>query len=309
MRYVLPLLLLALGASACNKTESTAVPAAPSAPPRPALSMDVTPTGADDPVLATVNGQPVTMADVRLALRLTKPDDPVSEEQIGPVLDGLIRQEIVAQAAAAAGLDKDPKFQADNAKAAAPYNAFRRRALGDAYFHAEVAKAAPVTEAEAQQFFDENKAILTSEVRVEQYLTRDANLAEAAHKQILAGKTIGDIVRASMPQLPLTDKPWELGWQPWQIVPEPWRKPLAEMKIGETSGVIAGPNKRYWVIKLVERRPSKAMDFAQAKAGIIQHLTDVRAEAAREHIGDNLIPAAKVVRHKPAAKPAVPPEP
>ena len=47
---------------------------------------------------------------------------------------------------------------------------------------------------------------------------------------------------------------------------------------------------------------------AAAKAGIIQHLTDVRAEAARAHMADGLIPAAKIVRHKYVAKPAAPAE-
>lgn len=309
MRHVLPFLLLLLSASACKRSEPTPSSTAAAPPPSPALAMAVTPTDADDPILATVNGQPVTMADVRMALRLKSATEEVPEEQIGPMLDGLIRQELIAQAAAAEGLDKDAKYQSDLAIASASVNAFRRRALGDAYHHAQVAKLPAVTEAEAQKFFDENQSTLASDVRVEQYLTRDLAAAEAAHKQILAGKSIGDIVRAAHPGMPETEKPWELNWQPWQLVPEQWREPLSKMKPGETSGVIAGPKNRFWIIKLVERRVSQNMDFAQAKAGIIQHLTDLRAEAAREHVGDPLIAAAKIVRHKHAPKPHVDPEP
>ncbi len=309
MRHVLSFILLLLLVSACKRSESLPPAPAPAVHPVPALPMAATTTDAEDPILATVNGQAVTMADVRMALRLKSPTDDVPEEQIEPLLDGLIRQELVAQSAAQLGLEKDAHYQTDLAIASAPLNAFRRRALGDAYFHAQAAKLPPVTDAEAQKFFEDNRETLASEVRVEQFLTRDLAAAEAAHKEILAGKSIGDIARAAHPGLPVTEKPWELAWQPWQLVPEQWRAPLAKMKPGETSGVISGPKNRYWIIKLLERRPSQTMDFAQARAGIIERLTAERTEATREHMADPLIGAAKIVRHKHVAKAKVDLEP
>ena len=117
MRHFLPLLVLSLAAVACGQRAPAPAPVAPSAPQPPALSMTVTPTTIDDSVLATVNGQPVTISDVRMALRLTRADQDPEEAQLGPALEGLIRQEIIVQAAVGIGLDKDPKYQADYAKA------------------------------------------------------------------------------------------------------------------------------------------------------------------------------------------------
>ena len=305
MRHFLPLLVLSLAAVACGQRAPAPAPVAPSAPQPPALSMTVTPTTIDDSVLATVNGQPVTISDVRMALRLTRADQDPEEAQLGPALEGLIRQEIIVQAAVGIGLDKDPKYQADYAKAAAPLNAFRRRALGDAYYHAKVAALPPPTDAEAQQFFDANREILASEVHVQQILTRDLARANAALQEVQAGNPFDDVARDLLPPTADNQKPWDGGWQPWQLVPEPWRGALAKLKPGEVSGVIVGPAKRFWVLKLLERRPSKTADFAQAKAEILKHLTDQRAEAARAHVGDELMGAAKIVRHQaPPHKPA-----
>ncbi len=308
MRHVLPVTVLLLSAAACNKSEPVVTHTASAAKPSPALAMAVTPTDADDPVLATVNGAPLTMDDVRIALRM-KPDDPEpTEEQLTGVLDGIIRREIIAQHAAELGLDKTPRYLNSYAKAAAPLNAFRHRALGEALLQAEIAKLPPITDAEAQKFFDENKETLASDFHVEQVLFRDIVTAQQAHESIKGGKSLADIAGAAIKEVAPNEKPWDLGWQPWQLLPEQWRKPLTTMKPGETSGVITGPKNRFWVIKLVEKRPSKLVDFASAKAGIVQRLTDMRAEEARSHVGDELMGKAKIVRHQHAPKPPKPSE-
>jgi peptidyl-prolyl cis-trans isomerase C len=308
-RAICPLLALSLLAAACTKSEPPAQrPATPAAPTHPALPVATTLTAAEDPVLATVNGTPVTMADVRLSLRLTKDDQLVEEAKLDPVLDTLIRQEIVAQAAAAAKLDQGVKYLEGYAKVAAPLNAYRRRALGDAWFQAEVAKLPPITDAEAQAYFDANKETLTNEFHLEQLMVREPAKAAQMLKDVRAGKSLREVYLATNPDTAARESPWDVGWMPWQLVPEQWKPVLAKLKLGETSDLIAGANKRFWIIRLVEKRPSKFADFAAAKAGILQHLTDVRAEEARGRLGDELVSQAKIIRHKPAAKPGNAPE-
>ena len=310
----LPSLALALCATACHQNAApaatTAAPtaAAPHAPT--ALAMTTTPTAAEDPVLATVNGHPITMADVHLALRLKTFDEPVPPEKLGPVLDGLIRQELTAQAAEKAGLDQVPKYRADYAKAAAPLEVFRRRVLGDAWFAQEVAAKVTIPETEVQQYFDDHKALFSSEFRVGQILTRDEAKAKAALATLAAGKSFDEVARAELGPAAGEGKPWELNWMPWQLLPQPWHTPLQTLKPGDVSPLIAGPSKRFWVIKLLDKRPAAGVTLESVRPAITEYLRNAAIEAKRGTSADELIAGAHIVRRlPPPTAPAAAPTP
>ena len=305
------LIVTFLLAAACNRPTPPSDAPAPQAPKQPTpLPMDVTQTGAEDPVLATVNGQPITLADVRLALHLKSEEDEVPDDRLEAVIGTLIRQEVIAQRAAELHLDQLPQYQLGYSKAVAPANAYRRKALGDAFFHKEVEAAITVSDAEAQKYYDEHAELLRAEFRVEQYLTRDRGKANTALKSLRAGASIADVNRADLPGLPADQKPWELGWIHWQTIPEEWQKPLTTLKVGETSDIIASPTRRFWIIKLLERRTAADVDFAKLRPSIVEHLRAKKVEAARVDMGADLFGKAKIVRRKsPLPPPLADPEP
>lgn len=278
---------------------ATAAPAA--APAHPALPMAHTETTADDPVLATVNDKTITMWDVRTALRLKSEEDEVTPEQLDLVLDMLIRQELIAQEASRVGLDRDPGYVAALAKVEAPVLAFRRRALGDAYFKQIVAAQVTVSDAEVTAYYDANKALFESEFRIAQYLTKDEARAKAASAALQRGKSFDDVARAEFAGLPVDQKPWELGWSPWQLLPVPWQQALMHMKVGENSAILQGEGHRFWIIRLLEKRPAKDASQQKIKADILTHLRDRAVEAKRNGMGDDLVAKAKIVRRKAAA--------
>ncbi len=92
------------------------------------------PAPAADPILAKVNGQPIYLSDVKIAAQsLPANMQAMPPEQIYPrVLDSMISEMVLADAARKAGIDKDPAVQRQIAAASDQVldNAFLSKELG-----------------------------------------------------------------------------------------------------------------------------------------------------------------------------------
>ena len=104
----------ALPGSAWAQTAPAAAPAAPATPATPSASAATTaPAALPDPVLATVNGQPIRSTDLALAARTLPPQlRQMPPQMLQPlILDQLIDLKATADQARKLGLEKQPEVQ------------------------------------------------------------------------------------------------------------------------------------------------------------------------------------------------------
>ncbi|MBI2893734.1 MAG: peptidyl-prolyl cis-trans isomerase [Deltaproteobacteria bacterium] len=257
-------------------------------------------------VLATVNGAPITEADVRLLARAgghgagggeeegeERPPEPPPEQK-RQILETIIRDELVAQRAVELHLDTDQAFRDEVAARQAELDAFRRRRLVDLFYRRQ-REEANVTEADARRYFDANSARLKKQVHVWQILVRSEARIEEVRRELDAGTGFEDVARGQFPALPEGRRPWDLGFLRWNQIPDPWRPVLDHLAKGRTSGVIRGPRNRFWIIKLIDEREDPDVTFETWRANIIETLRAERIESRRAQTARELRTKARVV--------------
>lgn len=292
-RTTASLLALVLSLVACEQQP---------APPKPgagAPSSSAAAAAPGDKILARVNGAPITETDVKLR---SKPPTGHTGETAKPppdpkaVLDNLVLDEIAAQRAVELGLDKDPAYQSKLREMEASLNAFKRQELSQRFFAKEVGDKAKVSDEATKKYFDEHAREIRSEYHVMQLLfTRDEAGARAASEEIKKGASFDELAKKKFPGLPESMKPpWDLGYLKWNQIPDAWWPVIFGMKPGDVSGVIAGEESRYWVVKLVDRRELPQTSFEDMKPRIQAVLGRKQSESGRAAIVDELKKRAKV---------------
>lgn len=248
-------------------------------------------------VLATVNGVPITEADLRLASKRTGAHGtegaPTDEKE---VLENIIQQELARQRAVELGLDRESAYQEQLAKIEAQASAFKRSRLSAAFFQQEVARRAAVSDEEARGYFERNLVQLRTEMHVWQILRRDTDSIEQALHDLADGMPFETVAGKAFPEMPNMDrKPWDLGYLKWSQIPEAWREVIQDLNIGETSDVIRGPNNRFWIIQLVDKREDPAVAFADVEPRIMKILMDQKEQKLREELRHELRDTARII--------------
>ena len=258
------------------------------------------PSQSPDDVLVSVNDTPIVKADVDFALRGGHDNEVVPRRRDG-VLEHIIRQELARQKAVELGLDADLGFQEKLCRMEAQLNAFKRRELSELYFRHETARHAEAGDAEAKQYFAENAEMIRTESHVWQILVRKEERSEQALNDIQQGAPFEEVARRQFPDLPeAAGAPWDLGYLRWTQVPKPWRSVVHDLKDGEVSGIIRGPNHRFWIIKLIDKREAPYITFESVKPIIVQHLKNSRIEELHETAYRDLRASANIVYVKNA---------
>lgn len=261
--------------------------------------------------LATVNGVELTAADLTLEMKTHGGHgrgEPGADQR-KQALDGLVREELVAQKAASLGLEPAAPLDDEVAQLTVKLAAARRRALVDAFFRHEIQQKAQVTEADARRLFEEKKDQIQAEVRVNQLLLRDEHEANAVLAALRAGEPFEVVARRQFPNLPESaGRPWEAGPLAWRQLPAPWREVVFKLEPGKNSEILKGPNNRYWVLQLIERRTNPAVDFETVKGELMNELKVQRIEALKAKVDAELAAAAKVT-FAPAPPPQAAPPP
>ena len=245
--------------------------------------------------IATVNGVAITEADIRLATRSEGHQTELPTENQRVVLENVIRDELAAQKAVALGLGADKTVQDELRQMEAQLSAMKRKRLADVYFRDQLGKRGDVSEADAKRYFDENAALIRTEVKVWQILMRDEARIALAKQEIAAGTPFDEVAKRQFPGMPEGQKPWELDYLRWNQVPEAWRSVVYGLKEGETSGVIKGPSKRFWVIKLVGKRENSEATFESLKSTILETMKTTKAEQLRAELDRELRQKARIV--------------
>lgn len=232
-------------------------------------------------VLATVNGTPIGERDVRIAMRSRGHDKEIPPEHLKGVLEGIIRRELIYQRALELGLDANPRYQEELRRMEAQFNAFKREKLSDLFWR-DLDRRVEVSEVEARKYFTRNAPRIRSELHVWQILRRKESLIEQARNDLDQGASFEEVASKRFPNLPRSaGKPWDLGYLRWNQVPEPWRSIVYNLKTGEVSDVIRGPNSRFWIIKLIGKRENPEITFESSKPIIMETVKHAKIEEIR----------------------------
>jgi peptidyl-prolyl cis-trans isomerase C len=282
-------LVLLLALSACNQNGSSETGGSGSG--------DVAAHPAAAEVVARVNGAPITEADVKFRLQNDSHEaaQAPGAERRKAALDTLVTREILAQKALAEGLDQDPKYQEDLRKMEAQLAAFKRQELSELLLRREAEKRSVPTEAEARAFFDKNQQRIRTRVHVLQILKRSENAILEMRSMIERGKSFEEVARSQLPgTLPEGQTPWDLGYLPFYKVPEPWRDTVYDMKPGEVSGILRGPNERFWLVKLVDVKEDEGVTFESVKDAVMMDMKANKVQRTRADLEKELRAGARV---------------
>lgn len=268
-----------------------------------------TAAGATGPVVATVNGAPITQFELGVQLRAhpARKDTPPAEAQ-REALEELVRLELYAQKAVELGLDKDPAFLTEAARVEAQVRAARRTELARLYRFREVLEKAMPGADEVRAAFDANPKRFRSTVRVGQLVLKGRAGLEAARARLAAGESFEAVARSLLGTVPEGTRPWELPAMAWAEVPPSWWPALERLEPGQVSEPIAQPNDRFVVLQLLERGEGPEVNFEQVRPVLEAALKVERAEARRVETEQALRTAAKVEVMLPPAPPPPAPE-
>lgn len=252
-------------------------------------------------LVVTVNGIPITEADLRAESRGGHQGDGAA--RVAASVDTVIRDELAAQRAAELGLDADPKYRAELRQLEAQVAAFRRGKLSDAYYAKELAKKATVTDAEARKYFDDNAVRIRTEIHVWQILLRDEVEIEQAARDLAAGTPFEEVAGRRFAKLADTSaRPWDLGYLRWNQLPEVWRDVVYGLDQGQTSGVLRGANGRFWIVRVVAKRENQAITYESQQTTIVELLKAAKVESLREQADRDLRARAQVIYAKPQGR-------
>ena len=290
------LVALALGSAACGQESPTSNVAPP--PSASALA----PTDG----LVTVNGAVIGNVDLKLRLKNDshEADAHAKPDRAKAVLDTIIRQELMAQRAVELGLETDPKYQEGLHQMEAQVNAFKRKELAELFVRREIEKKAEITDEEARKVFDANASRFRTELRISQILQRSEAAIGKVQEELKQGTPFEEVAAKRVPPTPDGQKPWDLGYMSWNKMPPAWRGVVFDMKPGEVSGIMRGPNDRFWIVKVVDVRETPDVTFESVKAAIMADQKGAKIDELRERTERELRAKAKIAYSKTV--PAVP---
>jgi peptidyl-prolyl cis-trans isomerase C len=236
---------------------------------------------ADADVVATVDGKPVTEADVE-RYRAERPGAP--KEQL---VEELVARELIYQDALRRGLDKDAAVKQEIAE-------MRERVLMAAAVR-QALEQNPVTEDELKAEYDK----LKGELAREEYKARHILVAdEAQAKEIIAqlkkGSDFAELARQHSTG-PTGKSGGDLGWFAAEQMVPPFAEAVRKLKKGSYTTSPVKTQYGWHVIQLEDTRTVPAPAFAEVKERLAAALQQRRIA---EYI-ENLKKTAKVDLAKP----------
>ncbi|MBE0695209.1 MAG: peptidylprolyl isomerase [Aquamicrobium sp.] len=214
----------------------------------------------EDKVVATINGKPVTEADIALAVSdLDEQFARLPEEQRrAAALSAIIEIRLMAEEAAAKGIDKDAAFQRRMAF-------LQQRALHAAVIDNEI--AGKITEEEVRARYDQQIAATppTNEVKARHILVKTKEEAEAIIKRLDAGESFEDIAKEVSTDPGSGANGGDLGWfGPGQMVPE-FEQAAFALEVGAHSKEPVQSQFGWHIIKVEDKRQQQPPAYEQVK--------------------------------------------
>jgi peptidyl-prolyl cis-trans isomerase C len=206
-----------------------------------------------------VNGVTIPQSRIEAMNReLTSQGQPDTPERQQAVKEELINREVLAQAAAKRGIDKNPDVasQMDMAKQAV---------LVRALFEEEV-KRNPITDAQLEQQYEQFKGSMGSnEYKVRHILVDKEDEAKAIIDELNKGGDFAKIAKEKSKDPGSKDNGGDLDWGPSARYVKPFADTITGMQKGQTTPAPVKTDFGYHVIRLDDVRPLKVPAFAELK--------------------------------------------
>jgi peptidyl-prolyl cis-trans isomerase C len=262
-------------------------------------------TGSDvqGKVLATVNGVPITEEDVQLSLKRVPHGEKVAPEAPENALQTLVRNELVYQQSLELGLDKNPEYRRKLDEAEAQLRNYKKKEILPTYVE-YIKNKAVVTDQEAKEYFEKNSKMIQTKFHLWQiyYKGDEARITED-YKDLKSGNSFEKVASRRFPALPKgMNAPWDLGYMHWSQIPTPWQGVIDRLEPGQTSDIIRGPNERFWVIKLVDKKVDPKITFATEKEKIGELLRKQKTDELSETMLGQMRAKSKIVFPKQVAR-------
>ena len=223
------------------------------------------PAASADGVLATVNGKTIPQGRADVMVRNQVAQGQQDGDQLRQaVREELVRREVITQAAAAKGMDKNAALlhQADLARQAVLIQAYLQDYL----------KNHPITEATIKAEYDKIKTGLgDKEYKARHILVKSEDKAKEIVGKLQIGEKFEDLAKESEDP-GSKERGGDLGWSaPAQYV-KPFSEALVKLEKGKFTPQPIRTEFGYHIIKLEDVRDLKVPAFEEAKAQIAQRL-------------------------------------
>ncbi|EML1597066.1 peptidyl-prolyl cis-trans isomerase [Burkholderia cenocepacia] len=245
--------------------------------------------------VATVNGTPITQADVDTLLRASgQPDSPQIRQAIK---NQLITRVLVQQAAEKANYADKPEVKAamQQAKGTAEVQLYLR----------DHVKPEPVTDEQVKARYDELVAALgKNEYKPRVIVVKDPVAAATVLSELKAGKSFDGLAR-QYSLAPSRDTGGELPWVSFNTpaaegktagLPLPVAQALEKLTVGATTKDSIPVDGVRAIVKLDAKRPTQVPGFETAKPTLQQQLQAIAAEKASAQMIGNLLKDAKITQ-------------
>jgi peptidyl-prolyl cis-trans isomerase C len=236
----------AVAAGAQDKAEKASKKAA-AAPASPAAGKVV------------VNGVTIPQSRIDAMNReLSAQGQPDTEERKLAVKEELVNREVLAQAAARRGLDKNPDI-------AAQMDMAKQAVLVRALFEEEVKKN-PITDAQLEQQYEVFKGSMgANEYKVRHILVDKEDDAKAIIAELDKGGDFAKLAKEKSKDPGSKDNGGDLDWGPSARYVKPFADAVTGMQKGQTTPVPVKTDFGYHVIRLDDVRPLQVPPFAELK--------------------------------------------
>jgi len=224
-------------------------------------------------VLATVNGAPITAADINY--QLDKGHGGASK--VNRSLDDVINQELLFQEGVKLGLDKAPDYRALLAKLDKGPPAAKRIEMARRVFNTQIAANINIQHQDIREYYDRHTDRFATALHLLMIRFDDEQRAAEALKRIRNGETFEAIARAEMGSAPVKGRaPWDLGFVKWEDVPVDFDETIYGMKNGEVSNVLGTQQAGFQIVKLLESRKGARVGFDSVHASLMNRLRDLK---------------------------------
>lgn len=277
--------------------------------------------------VATVNGEPITRAQLEKALNRSRKVD----ENLAPrtaedkaalrqaTLNDLIDQALILQAARASNLTVPPERvdrELLRLKAEYPGSSFdealaegaitteelreqtRRELTVEEYFSRQVFARVAVTDADVEAYYKAHPQEFAhpAEVHAEQILVSDQDTARKVQAELKKGGRFEELARKYSIS-PDAKVGGDLGWFSAGQMPEVFDQTCFALKAGQTSDVVASPY-GYHLFKVLEKREAATPSLTDIRPQVEAKLRHQREEAAQQAALAELRQKAKIEIHQ-----------
>jgi peptidyl-prolyl cis-trans isomerase C len=237
-----------------------------------AFGSSAVPSFAEDKVVATINGKPITEGDLSVAESEIGSDMgtmPAPQKRMS-LLEFLIDNQLFAEAAEGAKLDQGADFETR-------LNYLKRRALRELYFE-KVIKAS-VSDADARKIYDDQVKLLKpeEEVSARHILVETEEQAKALKEKLNNGADFVQLAKENSKDPGSKDDGGNLGYfGHGQMVPQ-FEDIVFKLKKGEVSDPVK-TQFGWHLVKLEDRRTKQPPAFDIVKDRIVQSLLLKKAQ-------------------------------